>query len=256
MHKYAHPTKFASIAKPLLWLCLAGACACILPGLYLALISSPPDYQQSENVRIMYIHVPAAWTAMMCYSSMSIAALIYLIWKHTLAGLYIQAAAPIGAALTAICLITGSLWGIKSWGTWWVWDARLTSVLILFFIYMGLIVIARSFDNPEQGQKAACWMTLIGAVNLPIIKFSVEWWNTLHQPPSISSLEKIQQPSMSPEMLWPLLLMAAGFTFLFGMLALMRLENEILARKIHSQRQRKVRQKSKEQTTAIQEATA
>ncbi|MDH5723775.1 MAG: heme ABC transporter permease [Alphaproteobacteria bacterium] len=244
MHKYAHPTKFATIARPLIGLSLIGALACIIPGLYMALITSPPDYQQSENVRIMYIHVPAAWTAMFCYSTMGIAALIYLIWKHTLAGLYIQAASPIGAALTAICLITGSLWGIKSWGTWWVWDARLTSVLILFFIYMGIIVIARSFDNPEQGQKAASWMTLIGAVNLPIIKFSVEWWNTLHQPPSISSFEKIQNPSMAPDMLWPLLLMAAGFSCLFGLLALLRLENEILSRKIHNLRQRKVHQKS------------
>jgi len=202
-------------------------------GIYLSLWGSPPDYQQSETVRIMYIHVPAAWLSLFIYASMALAALILLIWKHTLAGLYIRSSAPVGAAFTAICLLTGALWGQPSWGTWWVWDARLTSVLILFFLYLGVMALGSAFDDKDKSQRASAWLVLIGSVNLPVIKFSVEWWNTLHQPASLTSLSRMANPGIHPDMLVPLLVMAFAFLCLFAALAVLRLDNEILARKIH-----------------------
>ncbi|MCA8932832.1 MAG: heme ABC transporter permease, partial [Rhodospirillaceae bacterium] len=198
-------------------------------GLYLAFLASPPDYQQGETVRIMYVHVPAAWMAMFVYASMALAAAVGFVWKHPLADLYTKAAAPIGATFTAICLITGSLWGAPMWGTWWVWDARLTSVLILFFLYLGYLALVNAFDDPERGIKAGAILVLVGAVNLPIIKFSVDWWRTLHQPASVS---RIGTPTIYETMLWPLLAMAVAFTALHIVLAIWRLRAEILERKV------------------------
>ena len=235
----ANPARFRRIARPVLWLTAITGAALFSWGLYLALVVSPADYLQQEAVRIMYIHVPAAWMALMAYSSMALAALSFLIWRHTLAGLYIRAIAPVGAAFTATCLITGSIWGRPTWGTWWVWDARLTSVLVLLFLYAGIIALADAFDNREKGLKAAAWLSLVGVVNLPIIKFSVDWWNTLHQPASISSFSKMAEPAIDGSMLTPLLAMGGAYLCLFIVLAVLRTESEIMSRRIENNRFRR-----------------
>ena len=208
----------------------------LLGGLYLALIASPADYQQAHTVRIMYVHVPAAWCALMIYAVMSLSALSYIIWRHMVAAWFVIVAAPVGACFTAICLITGAIWGQPMWGTWWVWDARLTSVLILFFIYMGILAVARAFDSQRHGLEAASWLTVIGAVNLPIVKYSVEWWNTLHQGPSVSSFSRMLDPAISPEMLAPLMVMAGAFMLLTIWLILLRLDSVLLATRKQAQR--------------------
>lgn len=232
MFGFANPKRFEKIRKPLFWLSLFGFFALLPFGLYEALYASPPDYQQGESVRIMYVHVPAAWLSLFVYANMALAAIVFVIWKHTLAGLFIKAAAPIGLAFTIICLMTGSLWGKPMWNTWWEWgDARLMSVLILFFIYIGIMGLIETFEDEDKGLFSASWLTIVGVVNLPIIKFSVEWWNTLHQPPSISTFEKLADPSIHIEMIPPLFLMTGVFFFFFLMMALMRLENEMLARR-------------------------
>lgn len=231
---FANPARFQKLARPMIFLATLIGLPLAAWGLFLGLLDSPPDYLQSETVRIMHIHVPAAWLSMMVYSSMAFAALIFLIWKHTLAGLYVRAVAPVGATFTAICLITGSIWGYPTWGTWWVWDARLTSVLLLFFLYVGVIALCYAFENKDKSLIAAAWLCLIGVVNMPIIKFSVDWWNTLHQPDSISSFAKMANPSVDSQMLKPLLIMAGAFLCLFIALAFIRLGNEIMARKVES----------------------
>ncbi|MDH3195609.1 MAG: heme ABC transporter permease, partial [Hyphomicrobiales bacterium] len=188
------------------WL-ISLAAACLAAGAYLAFFVAPADYQQGDSVRIMFIHVPAAWLAMFCYSLMAVAALGTLVWRHPLADVAAKAAAPLGAAFTLLALFTGSVWGKPMWGTWWVWDARLTSVLVLFIMYLGLIALWRSFDDPGRAGRVAAILTLVGFINIPIIKFSVDWWNTLHQPASVIRLDG---PTIHPTMLWPLLIMAAG----------------------------------------------
>ncbi len=240
MFGYANPKRYQALSHYIFIAAAILATLFLSFGLYLALIASPPDYQQSETVRIMYVHVPAAWLSMFIYASMAVAALVLTIWKHTLAGFYIRAAAPIGAAFTAACLISGALWGQPTWGTWWVWDARLTSVLILFFLYLGAIALNNAYDNPDKGNQASAWLVLVGSVNLPIIKFSVEWWNTLHQPASLTSLSKITSPGIHADMLTPLLVMAVGFLCLYSALVILRLDNEILSRKIHVLRLRTI----------------
>lgn len=232
MHKYAHPKYFGKIARPLFW--VSGYLAVIFwaVGLYLGLVESPPDYQQKDTVRIMYIHVPAAWMSLFVYASMAIAGLVFLIWKHVLAGLYIRSVAGLGAAFTLICLITGAIWGAPTWGTWWVWDARLTSVLILFFLYAGIIVILDSFDTQDAGLTAASWLAIIGSVNLPIIKFSVDWWNTLHQSASISSFERLADPAMDAAFLQPLLIMTVAYFCTYLAMASVRLDQELRMRKL------------------------
>lgn len=229
MLRYANPANFLRLAAVVIpW---TGALAAILigAGLYLGFFGSPADYQQGQTVRIMYVHVPAAWLAMFCYATMALSALGTLVWRHPLADAAQKAAAPLGAAFTFICLVTGSLWGKPMWGTWWVWDARLTSVLVLFIIYLGLIALWRTIEEPAKAAKAAAILTLVGVVNLPIIKFSVDWWNTLHQPASVL---RLGGPSIHPSMLWPLLLMALGMTFLFLTLHLMGTRNEVLRRRL------------------------
>ena len=181
-NRFANPARFLRLSAALRPWALGVALLTLVAGLWLALFVSPPDYQQGDTVRIMYIHVPAAWMAMIVYATMAVASAVGLIWKHLLADISTKAAAPLGAGFTALCLVTGSLWGEPMWGTWWVWDARLTWVLILFFIYLGYIAVVTAFDDPQRGLKAGAVLALVGAVNLPIIKFSVDWWNTLHQP--------------------------------------------------------------------------
>jgi heme exporter protein C len=231
MFRFANPTRFRNLTRWLIPVSFAVALLLLIPGLYYALYASPPDYQQHDSVRIMYIHVPSAWIAMMAYASIGAAAVTHLIWKHLLAGLYIRAVAPVGAIFTIICLVSGSLWGLPTWGTWWVWDARLTSVLILFFLYIGIIILDRAYENPDRGMVAAAWLAVMGLVNLPVIKFSVDWWNTLHQQASLTSFSKLADPSIHPDMLRPLLLMAGALTALFIGLALTRLNIAIADRR-------------------------
>lgn len=232
MFGYANPKRFRKIARPVIAATSVLSGLLFAWGLYLALIASPPDHLQSESVRIMYIHVPAAWLSLMAYASMGVAGAVFLIWKHLLAGLYIRAVAPVGAALTALCLLTGAIWGQPTWGTWWVWDARLTSVLVLFFLYCGVMAIANAFDTRDRGLTGAAWLSIVGLINLPIIKYSVTWWNTLHQPSSISSLARMAQPAMPASMLTPLLVMALAYLTFFLAIALLRLDDEIRARRI------------------------
>jgi heme exporter protein C len=179
----------------------------------------------------MYIHVPAAWMSLFVYTNMAIAAAVGLVWKHPLADLFTKAAAPIGAGFTALCLITGSLWGEPMWGTWWVWDARLTSVLILFFLYLGYMALVNAFDDPTRGAKAGAILVLVGVVNVPIIKFSVDWWNTLHQPASVTRLDA---PRMHVDMLYPLLTCAIGFTILFATVVLARTRAAVMERRVRA----------------------
>jgi heme exporter protein C len=233
IHIFANPARFQRLAEKWLPWSIGLTLVTLFIGFTLALVVSPPDYQQGEAVRIMYVHVPAAWMAMFVYVNMAIAAAVGLVWKHPLADLFAKAAAPIGAGFTAICLITGSLWGEPMWGTWWVWDARLTSVLILFFLYLGYIALVNAFDDAHRGAAAGNILLLVGAVNIPIIKFSVDWWNTLHQPASIS---RLGAPTIDASMLAPLLVMGLGFTLYFVTAVLIRLRGEILARKIRSAR--------------------
>ena len=229
MHRYANPARFQRISAAILPWSTGLTVVLLAAGLYYALFNSPADYQQGETVRIMYIHVPSAWMAMFVYANMAVASFIGLVWRHPLAELFCKAVAPLGAGFTAICLISGSLWGEPMWGTWWVWDARLTSVLILFFLYLGYIALVNAFDDPGRGLRAGAILVLIGSVNLPVIKFSVDWWNTLHQPASVSRLDV---PAIDPSILTPLLIMAAAFTAYFVTLALVRTRAEILNRRV------------------------
>jgi heme exporter protein C len=231
MHRFANPTRFLKVANAILPWCAVITALLLGVGLYLALFHSPPDYQQGETVRIMYIHVPSAWMALFVYACMALSSAVALIWRHPLADLIAKAAAPIGAGFTLICLTTGSLWGKPMWGTWWAWDARMTSVLILFFLYLGYIALVNAFDDPTRGHRAAGILALVGVVNLPIIKFSVDWWNTLHQPASVF---RMGGPTIYPTMLWPLLLMAAGFTLFFVTVLILRVRGEIAAAKIRN----------------------
>ncbi|MFL2933593.1 MAG: heme ABC transporter permease [Thalassobaculaceae bacterium] len=231
MHRFANPARFMRIAEPILPWTSMGALAAILLALYFGIFDSPADYQQGETVRIMYVHVPAAWMALFTYTVMALASGSFLIWKHPLADLSAQAAAPIGAGFTAIALVTGALWGQPMWGTWWVWDARLTSVLILFFLYLGYMALVNGFDDPERGSRMGAILALVGFVNVPIIKFSVDWWNTLHQPASISRLDA---PAIDPSMLTPLLLMAIGFKLFFISILIVRIKIQLLKKRIRS----------------------
>src|SRR5215204_2522399 len=208
----ANPTRFMALASRLLPWCAGLAAVLLAAGLYMAWFLAPADYQQGETIRIMFLHVPAAWLALFFYTIMATSALGTLVWRHPLADVSQKAAAPIGAAFTLICLVTGSLWGKPMWGTFWVWDARLTSVLILLFLYLGYIALYEAFDEPARGARAAAILCLVGSVNLPIIKFSVDWWNTLHQP---SSILRAAGPAIHPSMLVPLVVMWLGFLCYF-----------------------------------------
>ena len=197
-------------------------------GLTLAMLS-PADYQQGETVKIMFIHVPAAWVASLAYVVMTAAALGTLVWRHPLAEAAQKAAVPLGAGFTFICLVTGSLWGKPMWGTYWVWDARLTSMLVLFLTYLGLLALWHTIEEPGRAARAASILTLVGSINLPIVKFSVDWWNTLHQPASVF---RMGGPTIDTSMLVPLLVMAVSFTAIFTTLHLMSIRNEVLRRRL------------------------
>ena len=226
----ANPTRFLALAARLMpW--LIGATALVFAvGLTMA-AGTPDDYQQGATAKIMFIHVPAAWLAMGCWTLMSIAALGTLVWRHPLADVAAKAAAPIGAAFTLICLVTGSLWGRPMWGTFWVWDARLTSVFVLFLMYLGVIALWRTVEDPSRAGRAAAVLTLVGAINLPIVKFSVDWWNTLHQPASVL---RLGGAAIHPSLLYPLLVMALAYVLLLLTLHLAAMRNEILRRRVRT----------------------
>jgi heme exporter protein C len=231
--RLANPARFMRVSGAVLPFLAGGTVAVLLVGLYLALFVAPPDYQQGESVRIMFIHVPAAIMAEGVYYVIAAASFVALVWRHPLADVGAQAAAPLGAAFTLVCLATGSLWGRPMWGTWWVWDARLTSVLVLFFLYLGYIALVNAFDDPGRGSRAAAVLALVGVVDLPIIKFSVNWWNTLHQPASIL---RMGGPTIDSSMLVPLLIMAAGFALVFATLLLLRMRTSLNERKARALR--------------------
>ena len=235
MHRYANPSRVMRLSR-LLQPWLAGATVLLIAaGLYLALVASPPDYQQGESVRIMYVHVPAAWMAMFCYAALAGASAVGLIWKHPVADLAAKATAPIGASFTFLALVTGSLWGKPMWGTWWVWDARLTSVLVLFLFYLGYMALRASIDDEAKAGRAAAVLGLVGLINLPIVKFSVDWWNTLHQP---ASLLRAGGTSLDPAYLAPLLTMMAAYGMLFGAIWLTSIRTEVRRRRVLSLRAR------------------
>lgn len=233
MHRFANPNRFLRLADAILPWSVAITVITMIVGLGFALFWSPADYQQGDTVRIMYVHVPAAWMGLFAYTMMAVASAVALIWKHPLADLAGKASAPVGAAFTFVCLVTGSLWGKPMWGTWWVWDARLTSMLILLFLYLGYMALQNAFDDPQRGQKAAAVLALVGFVNVPIIKFSVDWWNTLHQP---ASVVKMGGPAIDPAMLWPLLTMALAFKAYYVTVLLLRIKGEIVEAKIRALR--------------------
>ncbi|MGB8528938.1 MAG: heme ABC transporter permease [Rhodoplanes sp.] len=229
---FANPTRFLKLVDRVLPR-LAGATALAFAVALVQVYGAPDDYQQGATVKIMFLHVPAAWLAMFCWALMSIAAIGTLVFRHPLADVAAKTAAPLGAAFTFICLATGSLWGRPMWGAYWVWDARLTSVLVLFIMYLGLLAVWRSVDDPSRAGRAAAILTLVGAINLPIIKFSVDWWNTLHQG---SSVVRLDGPAIHPSILMPLLTMAVAFTLLFITLHLATMRNEVLRRRVRSLR--------------------
>jgi heme exporter protein C len=227
---FANPSRFLALVNRLLpWLVLATVAA-FAYGLT-QVLGAPDDYQQGATAKIMFIHVPSAWLSMFIWSTMSIAALGTLVWRHPLADVAAKAAAPIGAAFTLMCLVTGSLWGRPMWGTYWVWDARLTSVLVLFLMYLGVIALWRTIDDPSRAARAVAVLTLVGAINVPIIKFSVDWWNTLHQPASVI---RLGGSTIHPSILTPLLIMVIAFTLLFLALHLAAMRNEIMRRRVRT----------------------
>ncbi|WP_020594570.1 heme ABC transporter permease [Kiloniella laminariae] len=232
-HRFANPNRFLKLTNTVLpWVSGLTAIS-LLAGLYMAFFTSPADYQQGESVRIMYVHVPAAWMAMFVYSSIAFASICALIWRHPLADLAAKASAPIGAGFTFLALATGALWGKPMWGAWWVWDARLTSVLILFFLYLGHMALMNAFEDQERGNRAAAVLAIVGFINVPIIKFSVDWWNTLHQPASVMRMDG---PSIDPSMLWPLLVMGVAFKLFYLVVLLIRIKSELIEAKLRKYR--------------------
>jgi len=230
LHPYAKTERAYQLCQALLPWFAYSALLSFSGGLLWGLAFAPADYQQGDSFRIIYIHVPSAILSMGAYSAMAIAAFIGLVWQVRTAFMAMMALAPIGATITFIALFTGSAWGKPMWGTWWVWDARLTSELILLFLYLGVIFLYKAFDDKRQAGKAAGVMALVGVVNLPVIHYSVQWWNTLHQGATIT---KFGKPSIAPEMLWPLLLSLLGLALVMGAIFLLRLQNEIIRREIH-----------------------
>jgi heme exporter protein C len=229
LHRFANPGQFLRLSGAVLPWVSAGALVLTGIGLVWGLFLAPADWQQGDAVRIMYIHVPAAWIASAGYAALAVCSVLSLVWRHPLADLAAVEIGPVGAGFTALCLATGSLWGKPMWGAWWVWDARLTSVLVLFFLYLGHVALVRAFDDPVRGYRAGAILALIGAVDLPIIKFSVDWWNTLHQPDTITLTGA---PSMYLGMLWPLLFSALGYSLAFAAIVLARIRAAVMEQRI------------------------
>ncbi|WP_312381180.1 heme ABC transporter permease [Pseudomonas oryzihabitans] len=231
LHRLGSPAIFYRLAGRLQVPCLVLAGLLLAVGLAWGLFLAPPDYQQGDSFRIIYVHVPAAFLAQSCYLLLAIAGAIGLVWRLKLADVALRAAAPIGAWMTVIALATGSLWGIPTWGTWWIWDARLTSMLVLLFLYLGVIALGQAIDHRESAARACAILALVGSVNLPIIKYSVEWWSTLHQPATFSLVER---PPMPAAMWLPLLVMVLAFYLFFAGVLLQRMRLEVLRREWRS----------------------
>ena len=229
MQYLANPQHFLKLANAVLPYVWAMTIALFAVGLYGALVTAPADYQQGETVRIMFVHVPAAWLALMIYAVMALASGIAIIFRHPLADAAAKCAAPIGMVFCFLALATGSLWGKPMWGAWWVWDARLTSMFVLFLLYIGYMAVWQAIDEPHRAAQVARVVALVGAINIPIVKFSVNWWNSLHQPASVF---RMGGPTIAASMLWPLLVMGLAYTFLFLALHLVSIRGEIAARKI------------------------
>ena len=225
MQFLANPTRFLKIANAVLPTVWAITIALFAVGLYGALVTAPPDYQQGETVRIMYVHVPAAWMALFVYTVMALASAVAAIFRDVAA----KTAAPIGAVFCFLSLATGSLWGKPMWGAWWVWDARLTSMFVLMLLYIGYMAIWAAIEEPHRAAMVARVVALVGFINIPIVKFSVDWWNSLHQPASVF---RADGPTIAGPMLWPLLVMGLAYSFLFLALHLTAMRAEIAARKI------------------------
>jgi len=230
-HKLASPPHFYRIAGTLTpWLAIPAALL-IVGGVYGGLVRAPADYQQGDAFRIVYVHAPSAWLSLMCYTYMAIAAAVGLIWRIKLAHAVAAATAPIGASFAFVCLATGSLWGKPMWGTWWVWDARLTSELILLFLYLGYLALQSAIEDRRAAARAGAVLAIVGVVNIPIIHYSVEWWSTLHQGPTVT---KFDTPSIATSMLIPLLAMTLAFKTLFAAVLLVRTRCEILEFEQHT----------------------
>ncbi len=230
MFALANPHRFLSYSRVLTPWAGGLAAVLLLVGLVWGLAFAPPDYQMGDTVRIMFVHVPSAWMAMAAYTFMASASLASFIWRHSLADIAARAAAPLGLGFNFLALVTGALWGQPMWGTFWVWDARLTSFLVLFFFYIGYIALWEAIEDPHKAGRAAAILAIVGFINVPIVKFSVDWWNTLHQP---ASLIKMGAPAIHWTILTPLLIMVAAYTALFVALVLMRMRTEIFIRQIH-----------------------
>ena len=238
MHRFANPARFLRIARAVTPAVTLLGLALTAFGLWTGLFNSPPDYQQGDSVRIMYVHVPAAWLGTGGYLGLAIASAAALVWRHPLAEIAARAIAPVGAAFSAICLVSGSLWGKPTWGTFWVWDARLTSMLVLLFLYMGYLALS-SAEAERGGQaRGASILAIVGVINLPIIKYSVNWWNTLHQGSSIKLTPGGASSSIAPEMLLPLLTSLAGFTLLFAGIVLMRMRTALAQQRVTARSRR------------------
>ena len=235
MHGYANPARFLKIARPATGWLLGVGVLLVLAGTYGGLAVTPPDYLQGETVRILYIHVPSAWLGMAGWASIAASSISQIVWRHPLAAVAGRALAPVGATFAALCLATGSIWGRPTWGTWWEWDGRLTSMLILFFLYLGYIALAAAERERGGDGRMAALFGLVGAINLPIIHYSVLWWRTLHQGQSISVSGG---SSIAPELLWPLPLTMIGFTAIFAAVTLMRMRAELARTKLEARLRR------------------
>jgi heme exporter protein C len=233
MQKFANPARFLKLAETLLPPIWGVTILAFAAGLYMSLVTAPPDYQQGETVRIMFVHVPAAWMALMVYTSMAAASVMAAIFRHPLADMAAKAAAPIGAMFCLLALITGSLWGKPMWGAWWVWDARLTSVFVLLLLYLGYMAVWQAIEDPHRAALIARIVAIAGFINVPIVKFSVDWWNSLHQGASVF---RMGGPTIDARMLWPLLIMALAYTLLFVGLLLIAMRSEIAQRKLRQLR--------------------
>jgi heme exporter protein C len=233
MQYLANPARFLKIANAVLPWVWAAAALSLAAGLYGALAAAPADYQQGETVRIIFVHVPAAWMALFVYTVMAIASAAAIVFRHPLADVAAKAAGPIGAAFCFLALATGSLWGKPMWGAWWVWDARLTSMFVLLLLYLGYMAVWQAIDEPHRAAQIARIVALVGFVNVPIVKFSVDWWNSLHQPASVF---RVGGPTIHISILWPLLVMGLAYTLLFLALHLVAMRSEIAARKIRQLR--------------------
>lgn len=234
MHGFANPARFLKIARPLTPILAWGGLALIAFGVAAGLAYTPADYLQGESVRIMYVHVPAAWLAMGGWTGIAIASLVQLVWRHPLAGIAARAFAAPGALFTALCLITGSIWGRPTWGTWWEWDGRMTSMLVLLFLYAGYIALANAGEEKGSVNRVTAIFGLVGAINIPIINRSVVWWNSLHQKASIT----LSGSTIDGSILWPLGLTTLGFSLLFGAIVLMRMRASLAQTKVEARLRR------------------